>query len=85
MDIQKHDYIKASELCTFLYCHRAWWYERKGEKSAKQKEIKMGIEYHKKHAMTIRKAILLRYLALGVFLLALIILSLKLLWVLGLP
>jgi len=85
MDIQKNDHIKASELGTFLYCHRAWWYERKGKKSNKQKELKMGIDYHKKHAMTLHKAIFLRYLAWGLFLLALIILSFKLLWVAGLP
>jgi len=34
--------ISASELGSFLYCQRSWWYAQQGEKSENQSEMDLG-------------------------------------------
>ena len=42
--------IKASELNTFLYCQKAWWYQLQGEPSASQAAMESGTQKHEGHA-----------------------------------
>ena len=41
--------IRASELGTFLYCRRAWWYQKNGEKSSNQAQMNLGTQLHEQH------------------------------------
>jgi hypothetical protein len=65
--------IRASEIGNFLYCRRAWSYQREGEKSANQAEMITGAEMHTQHGRKVFAAGLLRGLAYGLLLLALIL------------
>ena len=46
--------IKASELGTFLYCQRAWWYQLQGEPSANQDAMDAGTLRHRDHARRVK-------------------------------
>lgn len=63
--------IRASEIGTFLYCRRAWWYYKRGEVPANQAELAGGAELHYRHGQAVLAAGCLRTLAFGLLLLAL--------------
>ena len=42
-------YRKASEIGTYLYCKRAWWFERRGAPSSRALERDRGTTYHQQH------------------------------------
>ncbi|HNS63592.1 MAG TPA: hypothetical protein PLS77_04405 [Anaerolineaceae bacterium] len=66
--------IRASEIGSFLYCHRAWWYRLQGIESDHQAEMAAGTGFHQKHGGRVLGAGLLR--SLGWILLLLAILTL---------
>lgn len=41
--------IRASEIGTFIFCQRAWWYQRKNLKPSNQEEITNGSDFHSSH------------------------------------
>jgi hypothetical protein len=43
-------YRTASEVNTFLFCHRAWAFQREGAPSAREPERTVGAAYHVKHS-----------------------------------
>ena len=47
--------IRASDIGTYLYCHRAWYYRQHGQESINQAELSAGTELHRAHG---RKVIL---------------------------
>ena len=57
--------ISASELGSFLYCQRSWWYARQGEKSENQPEMDLGSQVHYSHTRGVKHSTLLRWLALA--------------------
>lgn len=61
--------IRASEIGSFIYCRRAWWYRREGYASQNQAEMNAGSAFHAKHGRQVVAAGLLRLLA-GLLLLA---------------
>lgn len=65
--------IRASEIGTYLYCKRAWWYHSQGIESQNQTEMSEGSAYHRNHGRQVLAAMILRSLA-WVFLLAAVIL-----------
>lgn len=53
--------IRASELVTYVYCQRAWWYQSQDEPSANLLWLEAGQAMHERHG---RKVILLGLLRL---------------------
>lgn len=64
--------IQASELGTFLFCRRAWWYRLQGEQPANQSDLLRGERHHRRHGLALRAARLLSVLAGLLFLAALL-------------
>jgi len=42
-------YRKASEVNTFLFCRRAWWFEQQGAPSDREPKRARGTAYHQRH------------------------------------
>jgi hypothetical protein len=63
--------IRASEIGTYIYCQRAWWYRQKGEPPANQTELAGGVAIHEQHGKAVVVTGCLRVLAIGLFLAAL--------------
>ena len=52
--------FRASEIGSFLYCQRAWWYQARGLPSENQAEMAAGSEFHLEHGRKVLLARLLR-------------------------
>jgi hypothetical protein len=55
--------IRASEIGTFIYCQRAWWYQRKKVKPINTIELAAGQNFHQLHISQSRVAKFLKVLA----------------------
>jgi hypothetical protein len=66
--------IRASEIGSYLYCARAWWYGLKGIASTNQAEMTAGTELHRLHGRQVLASSLTRLLALILLLTALVLL-----------
>jgi CRISPR/Cas system-associated exonuclease Cas4 (RecB family) len=67
--------VRASEIGSYLYCHRAWWYRKQGVKSENQAELATGTELHRRHGRKVLAAGLLRSLGMILLLAALSVLA----------
>jgi CRISPR/Cas system-associated exonuclease Cas4 (RecB family) len=67
--------IRASEIGSYLFCARAWWYSRKGFESSNQAELSAGSELHRTHGRKVLAAGLTRTLATVLLLLGLALLA----------
>lgn len=63
--------LRASEIGAFLYCQRAWWYQRRGETPANQAELAAGRKLHERHGQAALGVGCLRVVAFALLLLAL--------------
>ena len=66
--------IRASEVGSYLFCARAWWYRQQGVKSTNQAEMTAGTELHRQHGRTVIASGLTRILAIILLLVALALL-----------
>jgi hypothetical protein len=66
--------IRASEVGSYLYCARAWWYQRKGIESVNRAEMTGGTELHRRHGRQVLLSSLTRAMALILLLVALLLL-----------
>lgn len=64
--------IRSSDIGTYLYCRRSWWYRRQGVPSENQAELAAGTELHARHGRQVLASALTR--TVGLILLALAIL-----------
>lgn len=70
--------IRASEIGTYLYCHRAWWYQHQGYEPVNQTELSGGTELHYRHGRMVMISSCLQIAAYGLLLIALVILAIYL-------
>jgi len=67
--------IRASEIGTYLFCQRAWWYQKSGEPSDNLPEMVAGSELHNQHGQAAFRLGCLRVIAYLLLLLALAIMA----------
>ena len=56
--------VRASELGSFNYCQRAWWYQRQGMPSENQGAMDAGSHEHREHNRGVKLAVFYKWLAL---------------------
>jgi hypothetical protein len=52
--------IRASEIGTYLFCRRSWWYKLQGVPSQNQQELAGGSAFHLRHGRQVIRAGLVR-------------------------
>lgn len=67
--------IRASEISAYVYCTRAWWYQRQGVESENQAELAAGSDLHSKHGRVILASGCLRAAAYVLLMLAILLLT----------
>jgi hypothetical protein len=70
--------IKASELGSYAFCKRAWYYQNQGENNANQKALNEGTRLHGVQARQVAASLILFVLGLLILLAALILFLLNL-------
>jgi hypothetical protein len=67
--------IRASEIGTYYYCQRAWWYQRQGVQSGNQADLAGGTELHERHGRKVMMVGCLRVMAYALMLVSLALLT----------
>lgn len=70
--------ISASEISTYLFCERAWWYQHQGIESHNIEELAGGSELHHQHSRAVVTSGLMKLAAYLVLLTAIILFSIGL-------
>jgi hypothetical protein len=68
--------VRASEIGTYVFCQRAWWYQKQGVESLNQAEMSGGSAFHHAHGRQTMAASLLRlggWILLGLSLVILVV------------
>ncbi|HSG42949.1 MAG TPA: hypothetical protein VLA72_07330 [Anaerolineales bacterium] len=66
--------IRSSDIGSYLYCNRAWWYRKQGVESANQAELAAGTELHAKHGRQVLASGITRTIGLILLMVALVML-----------
>jgi hypothetical protein len=67
--------LRASEIGSYLYCRRAWWYHLKGHESQNQAEMAAGSSLHQQHGRKVFVSGIIRILAMAALLAALVLIA----------
>ncbi len=67
--------IRASDIGSYLYCRRAWWYRLIGQESINHAEMAAGTDLHRQHGRQVLTAGLMRTLGFVLLLLACVMLT----------
>ncbi len=65
--------IRASEIGSYLYCRRAWWYRKQGIESENQTEMAQGTELHRRHGRQVIAAGFLQLAGYALLLIAVLL------------
>lgn len=65
--------IRASELGTYQFCNRAWWYQLQGYESDNQPALSRGSELHARHFYKVTAAGCIQTIASALVLSAIIL------------
>ena len=52
--------IRASEIGTYIFCQRAWWFQRQGIEGDSPAAAESGLAWHRKHGRRVLTAGILR-------------------------
>ena len=63
--------VRASELGSFNYCQRAWWYQQQGLPSGNQTAMDAGSHEHREHSRGVKLAVFYQWAAVILLVLAL--------------
>lgn len=64
--------IRSSEIGSYLYCRRSWWYRKTGVPSENQAELAAGTNLHRRHGRQVLAALLTRTVGWILFLAAVV-------------
>ena len=64
--------IRSSEIGTYLYCRRSWWYRKNGVESENQAELAAGTDLYKRHGRQVVASALTRTVGLLLLLAAIL-------------
>jgi hypothetical protein len=67
--------IRASEIGSFLFCRRAWWYQKQGLPSSNRLLMEAGDEFHLAHGTGVARASLFSWLGWILLLAAMVLLA----------
>ena len=67
--------IRSSEIGSYLYCQRAWWYAKRGHEPENIRELAAGTELHARHGRSVLASGLLVALGYAALLTAVILLA----------
>jgi len=70
--------IRASELGTYTYCKRAWWYQKQGYSPDNQNELAAGTKIHFQHTRLVMVSGCVRVLAYVTIIIAIVLLAIYL-------
>lgn len=70
--------IRASEIGAYLYCRRAWWYQKQGIPSDNLSAMVEGSELHFRHGRMAMQSSCMSALAIALLILALVLISIHL-------
>jgi len=66
--------LRASEIGEYVFCHRAWWLHHvQGYESGNARAMQAGTELHARHGGLTALVPLLRWLAIALFVIALLL------------
>lgn len=72
--------LRASELGIYVYCHKAWWYQRQGMATKNRSALEGGTRLHQQHGRRVFNARLWGVLAWLFLIIGLVILVSSLAW-----
>jgi hypothetical protein len=64
--------IRASEISTYQFCHRAWWYQLQGYEPENKVEMVGGSEMHEQHGRMVMISSCIQLVAYTFLLLAIL-------------
>ena len=64
--------VRASEINTYQFCHRAWWYQQQGYEPDNKGDLVLGAQLHKKHGQIVLASGYIKIIAYGSLLLAIL-------------
>lgn len=66
--------IRSSDIGSYLYCRRAWWYRKQGLDSENKAELTAGTEIHHKHGRQVVASSLTRAAGFILLMIAIVVL-----------